>query len=75
MQPSIYGIQLLTYATTGVSQLPEKFLMSLDEGTTSARAMVWDTSGNLKGAGRQEFPQYYPRPGWVEHNAEEIWDA
>ncbi|MBO8175382.1 MAG: glycerol kinase GlpK [Thermococcus sp.] len=53
----------------------DKFILSLDEGTTSARAIVFDKESNVLGVGQYEFPQYYPKPGWVEHNPEEIWDA
>ncbi|MDK2886146.1 MAG: glycerol kinase [Thermosipho sp. (in: thermotogales)] len=52
-----------------------KYILSLDEGTTSARAIVFDKLSNIVGVGQYEFPQYYPKPGWVEHNADEIWDA
>jgi len=51
------------------------FILSLDEGTTSARAIVWDKDSTLKGIGQYEFEQIYPKPGWVEHNPEEIWTA
>ncbi len=53
----------------------EKFIMSLDEGTTSARAIIFDRESNVLGIGQYEFPQHYPKPGWVEHNPEEIWEA
>ncbi len=53
----------------------EKFIMSLDEGTTSARAIIFDREGNVHGIGQYEFPQHYPKPGWVEHDPEEIWEA
>ncbi|ADT83203.1 glycerol kinase GlpK [Thermococcus barophilus] len=52
-----------------------KFILSLDEGTTSARAIIFDRESSILGVGQYEFPQYYPKPGWVEHNPEEIWDA
>ncbi|WP_297501794.1 glycerol kinase GlpK [Thermococcus sp.] len=53
----------------------EEFILSLDEGTTSARAIVFDRESNILGIGQYEFPQHYPKPGWVEHNPEEIWEA
>ena len=53
----------------------EKFVLSLDEGTTSARAILFDRESNVLGIGQYEFPQHYPKPGWVEHNPEEIWEA
>jgi len=53
----------------------ERFILSLDEGTTSARAILFDRESNIHSIGQYEFPQHYPKPGWVEHNPEEIWDA
>jgi glycerol kinase len=48
-------------------------LLAIDQGTTSTRAVVFDEAGRNLGAAAAEFPQHYPRPGWVEHDAEEIW--
>ena len=45
-----------------------KYIVALDEGTTSARAVLIDASGKIVGIVQNPFPQYYPRPGWVEHN-------
>ena len=47
--------------------------MSLDQGTTSSRAILFDHEGNIAAIAQEEFPQYYPNPGWVEHDAQEIW--
>ncbi len=52
-----------------------KYVLALDEGTTSARAIIFDKESNIKGVGQHEFTQYYPKPGWVEHDPEEIWFA
>lgn len=49
--------------------------MTLDEGTTSARAVIFDHEGSVHGIGQYEFEQIYPKPGWVEHDPSEIWDA
>lgn len=51
------------------------FILALDQGTTSSRAILFDRQGAIGALARQEFGQYYPRAGWVEHNPEEIWDA
>ncbi len=51
----------------------EKYILTLDEGTTSARAIVWNSSGEQCGIGQYSFTQFYPHPGWVEHDPEEIW--
>jgi len=55
--------------------MEDKYILSLDEGTTSARAIIWDKESRLLGIGQYEFPQHYPKPGWVEHDPEEIWEA
>lgn len=51
------------------------YVLSLDEGTTSCRAIVFDDRGQICSLAQQEFTQYFPQPGWVEHDAEEIWTA
>ena len=50
-----------------------KFILSLDQGTTSSRAILFDHDGNIVRSSQQEFTQIFPQPGWVEHNADEIW--
>jgi len=50
-----------------------KFLLAIDQGTTSTRAILFDQKLNPKATGQQEFKQFYPASGWVEHDAEEIW--
>ena len=52
-----------------------KYVLALDQGTTSSRAMLMDHDGNVCAASQQEFKQHYPQPGWVEHDAEEIWQS
>lgn len=53
----------------------EKFILAIDEGTTSTRAVIIDHDGKKMADAQREFPQYFPHPGWVEHNANEIWNA
>lgn len=53
----------------------EKYMLAIDQGTTSTRAMLFDHQGQIKGVSQQEFTQLYPQPGWVEHDAEEIWQS
>lgn len=53
----------------------KKYVLSLDQGTTSSRAIVFDKIGNIVSVAQKEFSQIYPNPGWVEHNAEEIWST
>ncbi len=52
-----------------------KYILSLDEGTTSARAIAFDSDGRPVAVAQKEFAQHFPQPGWVEHDAEEIWAA
>ena len=52
-----------------------RYILALDAGTTSCRTLVFDESAQLIALAQQEFTQYYPQPGWVEHDAEEIWEA
>jgi glycerol kinase len=53
----------------------EKFILSLDQGTTSSRAIIFNQKGEIVHVAQQEFTQYFPKPGWVEHNANEIWGS
>ncbi len=50
-----------------------KYLLAIDAGTTSVRAMIFDVSGKVMQISQKEFPQYFPKPGWVEQDANEIW--
>ncbi|MDW7693144.1 glycerol kinase GlpK [Flammeovirgaceae bacterium SG7u.111] len=50
-----------------------KYIVSLDQGTTSSRAVLFDETGKIVGIKQKEFPQYFPKPGWVEHDPDEIW--
>ena len=52
-----------------------QYILALDQGTTSSRAILFDHQGTIVGLAQQEFKQYYPKPGWVEHDAEEIWTS
>ena len=55
--------------------MPAKYILSLDQGTTSSRAIVFDHSGNIVAVAQKEFTQHFPQPGWVEHDPEEIWSS
>src|SRR5262245_52154970 len=56
-----------------VPAVSKAYLLAIDQGTTSSRAIVYDERGRVAGAAGQELTQHYPRPGWVEHDAAEIW--
>ena len=51
----------------------EKYMMALDQGTTSSRCILFDRKGNICSVAQKEFEQHYPKPGWVEHDPMEIW--
>src|SRR5262245_50751027 len=51
------------------------YLLAIHQGTTSTRAVVYDASGKVLGSAARELTQHYPRPGWVEHDPEEIWKS
>jgi len=51
------------------------FVLALDEGTTSCRAVIFDQLGQVRGMAQREFTQHFPQPGWVEHDANEIWST
>ncbi|MEL6845006.1 MAG: FGGY family carbohydrate kinase, partial [Bacteroidota bacterium] len=53
----------------------KKYILALDQGTTSSRAILFDKAGNIIATEQQEFTQIYPRAGWVEHDANEIWQT
>lgn len=55
--------------------MTEKYIMAIDEGTTSTRAMIINHAGQVVAKAQREFPQYFPEPGWVEHDPNEIWQA
>lgn len=53
----------------------QQYIMAIDQGTTSSRAIIFDHDGHKIAISQQEFPQYFPQPGWVEHDPLEIWDS
>ncbi len=53
----------------------EKYILSIDQGTTSSRAILFNKKGEIVHSAQKEFTQYFPKPGWVEHNASEIWGS
>jgi glycerol kinase len=55
--------------------MTKKYVLALDQGTTSSRAIVFDSDSNIVSVAQKEFTQIFPKPGWVEHNADEIWST
>ena len=53
----------------------EKYIMAIDQGTTSSRAIIFNKKGEKIGSSQKEFPQIFPKAGWVEHNANQIWSS
>src|SRR5215471_872999 len=62
-------------APTERPPMAERHVLAIDQGTTSTRAAVFDADGRPVAAAQKELPQIFPRPGWVEHDPEEIWSA
>nr|WP_312577576.1 glycerol kinase GlpK [Sedimentibacter sp.] len=59
----------------GVIFVSKKYILSLDQGTTSSRAIIFDRNGSIISSSQKEFKQIYPRPGWIEHDPIEIWET
>lgn len=55
--------------------MAHKYILSLDQGTTSSRAILFDRDANIVQVAQREFTQIFPQPGWVEHNPNEIFDT
>ncbi len=55
--------------------MDKKYVLAIDQGTTSSRAIVFDHSGKIVSVAQKEFEQHFPQPGWVEHNPNEIWTS
>lgn len=55
--------------------MTKKYIIALDQGTTSSRAIIFDHEGSIIATSQKEFPQIFPQPGWVEHNPMDIWDT
>ena len=53
----------------------EQYILALDQGTSSSRAIVFDHEGRIRATAQKEFPQHFPRPGWVEHDPKDIWSS
>ena len=53
----------------------KKYVMALDAGTTSSRCILFDRSGRIRSLAQKEFTQFFPHPGWVEHDANELWQT
>ncbi len=60
---------------TSANNLRDRYILALDQGTTSSRAIIFDHDGHVVGQSSREFPQIYPRPGWVEHDPDQIWNS
>ena len=65
----------MTTDTTGTAAAQGRYIMALDAGTTSNRCILFVHAGNICSVAQKEFTQYFPKPGWVEHDADEIWST
>ena len=66
---------MITFTASKKSDAMEKYVLALDQGTTSSRAIVFDRKGSAVAVAQKEFTQIYPQPGWVEHDPIEIWSS
>ena len=66
---------LLLKERKGVPCLEKRYILAIDQGTTSSRAIIFDYQSKILGVSQQEFTQYYPQPGWVEHDPQQIWQT
>src|ERR1700689_1026601 len=71
-KPMKIGLSPCRHKQSQIAIRPE-FILALDQGTTSSRAIVFDRTGSIKAKAQREVTQHYPRPGWVEHDANELW--
>ena len=55
--------------------MSDSFILAIDQGTTSSRAILFNRAGRIHGIAQKEFRQIFPNPGWVEHDANEIWHS
>ena len=55
--------------------MDNQYILALDQGTSSSRAIVFDHDGRICATSQKEFPQHFPKPGWVEHNPKDIWSS
>ena len=55
--------------------MTDKYILALDQGTSSSRAIIFDHEGHICATSQKEFPQHFPKPGWVEHNLKDIWSS
>ncbi len=74
MKPSDGNPETLTRASQAAGS-PASYVLALDQGTTSSRAVLFDRAGKRCALAQQEFPQHFPQPGWVEHDADDLWQS
>src|SRR4051794_2607794 len=72
--PCVAGLRTF-FARPEVALMAASLLLAIDQGTTSTRAVFYDQAGQTLASAGWEIRQHYPRPGWVEHDPEEIWQS
>ena len=66
---------MLNFLSIKIACMPSQYILALDQGTTSSRSLIFNEQGDIISLAQKEFTQLFPQPGWVEHNAEEIWST
>src|SRR5918994_1208245 len=74
-EPNVVRLATLGAVSEGECVMAGDFVLAIDQGTTSSRAIVFNHDSATVGEAQREFTQHYSRPGWVEHDANEIWDV
>src|ERR687897_1606502 len=74
-EPNVVRLATLGSVSRGECVMAGDYVLAIDQGTTSSRAIVFNHDSATVGEAQREFTQHYPRPGWVEHDANEIWDV
>jgi glycerol kinase len=74
-QPECYYCSPLQLTSRLEKQMSQQYILALDQGTTSSRAILFDRQGRATAVAQQEFEQIFPQPGWVEHRPEDIWSS
>ena len=70
-----YILRIPVLSLRSRTRMLEKFLLALDQGTTSSRAVLFDREGRMRHIAQQEFRQLFPQPGWVEHDPYDLWHS
>src|SRR5215475_8026588 len=72
---SLFGSRYYDGSSSSGENMSHEYILALDQGTTSSRAILFNRDGQAVNVAQQEFEQLYPKPGWVEHRPRDIWSS